>query len=166
MSPAYQSPNWTQVQRIERSRSNARMDVISRPFFGASPRLARVMEVEEAPWLAGALEELRALKAAGRDVPGLGDFRIAEETMDRARQLLTLEPLRRLAAPSVVPFSGGGLALSWNAKGRDLTLSIYPSEREITYARTSQDDVVLEDGVIAEEAELGKIVDRYLSSFI
>ena|SRR5437016_5065934 len=86
MSPAYQSPNWTQVQRIERSRSNARMDVISRPFFGASPRLARVMEVEEAPWLAGALEELRALKAAGRDVPGLGDFRIAEETMDRARQ--------------------------------------------------------------------------------
>ena len=73
---------------------------------------------------------------------------------------------RCIRSSSLRTSSGGGLALSWNAKGRDLTLSIYPSEREITYARTSQDDVVLEDGVIAEEAELGKIVDRYLSSFI
>jgi hypothetical protein len=166
MSPLTLPPaSWAQVQLEERYRSNATMGVTSWSLCGASARLAPVMGMEAAPWLADALEELRALKAAGKDMPGLGDFRLTDETADRARKLLTLEPVRRLPAPTIVPFSGGGLALNWGAKGYDLSLSVYP-DREVTFIRTTQNDAVAEDGSLTQDSELAKIVDRFLVSLI
>lgn len=166
MSPLNMPPNsWARVQLEERYRSNATMAVTFEQFFGAAPQLAEVMEITAAPWLATALEELRDLKEAGRDLPGLGDFRITDDTVDCARRLLTLESIRKLAAPTIVPFSGGGLSLTWSAKGRDLSLSIYP-DHEITYARTSQNDELVEDGSVAEDLELAKIANRFLASLV
>ena len=150
---------WAQAERY----SNATTIVTSQSICGASARLAPVTGIEAASWLADVLEELRALKDAGKSIPGLGDFKVTDETADRVRKLLTLESVRKLSAPSIVPFSGGGIALNWTANGYDFSLSVYP-DQEVTFIRTTPNDAVIEDGSLAQDSDLTKIVDRFLAS--
>src|SRR5437762_3750525 len=96
--------------------------------------VTQVSEVAMASWLPDALEELRSLRAAGVNMPGIGDFTVSEETADRARQLITLDCVSRLPAPTIVPFSGGGIAISWSDDGKELLLCVFPSQ-EVTYER-------------------------------
>jgi hypothetical protein len=161
MSPPTQPPaSWVQVERC----SNATTVVTSRSFCGASARLAPVTRLEEAAsWLSGVLEELRALKEAGKNIPGLGDFKVTDETADHVRRLLTLESVAKLAAPSIVPFSGGGLVLNWSANGYDLSVSVYP-DQEVTFNRTTPNDAIVEDGSLTQDSDLSKIIDRFLVS--
>ena len=130
------------------------------------PQLAQVADVSSTSWLADALEELRTLKAAGVNMPGLGDFTIADDTVDRARQLVALASTTSLSAPTIVPFSGGGLALTWLKNDRSLILSVYP-DKEVTYERTDAADSVVEEDTLVSDADLTKIpeiADRFIAS--
>src|SRR6266481_5888349 len=123
MSPFAHTPPASYVQRYE-NRATGR--VSPSHFRFALPQLAQVADVAAAPWLPDTLEELRALKAAGVNLPGIGDFTITDDTISRARQLLTLSCITSLPAPTIAPFSGGGLALTWACDNRGLVLSVYP----------------------------------------
>jgi hypothetical protein len=157
---------WTQIrqQRAERYTGNSRVvyDSFTRP----EPELTPVVQYQSPPWLVDVLEELRALKLAGMNMPSLGDFRIAEETLDRVRQLLTAEVLQGLERPQMIPFSGGGISLVWTANDRELTFSVYPNDEEITFMRGAANVASAEDGVVRtqENRELEGVVSRFLSS--
>jgi len=129
----------------------------------ALPQLAQVADVTAASWLPGALEELRSLKAAGVNMPGVGDFTVTDDTMDHARQLLALACNIRLPAPTIVPFSGGGLALTWSRSERSLVFSVYP-DREVTYERTNAAHALEEDDTLESDADLTKVADRFIAS--
>jgi hypothetical protein len=160
MSPYAHTPPASYVQRYESSATN---QVSSSHSCFAWPQLAQVAEVSAAPWLPDTLKELRTLKAAGVNLPGIGDFTLTDDTVDRARQLLTLTCITRLPAPTIAPFSGGGLALSWACDNRGLVLSVYP-DREVTYERTDAEHSVVDDDTLASDPELTKIVDRFIAS--
>jgi len=160
MSPLTHTTPASYVQRYGSSTANT----VTPSYFGvASPQLAQVANVAAAPWLPDTLEELRALKAAGLNLPGIGDFTITDDTVDRARQLLTLSCITSLPAPTIAPFSGGGLALSWTRNDRGLVLSVYP-DREVTYERSDAEHSVVDDDTLASDTELAKIVERFLAS--
>jgi hypothetical protein len=148
---------------VERYKSRATDGVKFSEFAFASPQLAQVADVAAAPWLPDALGELWALKAAGVNMPGLGDFTLTDETVNRARQILTLDCVRNLPAPTIVPFSGGGIAFTWASNGPELLLSVYP-DREVTYERTDADHSVVDDDTLASDPELAKVVERFLAS--
>ncbi len=151
------------VQRYE-SRATGRVTGrVSPHSYFALPQLAQVADVTAAPWLPDTLEDLRALKAAGANLPGIGDFTITDDTVNRARQLLTLNCITRLPAPIIAPFSGGGLALTWTCNDRGLVLSVYP-DREVTYERTDAEHSVVDDDTLASDQDLTKIVDRFIAS--
>jgi hypothetical protein len=160
MSLIVHTPPTSYVQRYE---SNATSGVTFSHSCFAGPQLAQVAEVSAAPWLPDTLEELRTLKAAGVNLPGIGDFTITDDTLNRARQLLTLTCITRLPVPTVAPFSGGGLALSWSRNDRGLVLSVYP-DREVTYERTDAEHSVVDDDTLASDTDLTKIVDRFIAS--
>jgi hypothetical protein len=160
MSPFAHTPPGSYVQRFE---NNATSGVTLSHFCFAWPHLAQVAEVSAAPWLPDTLEELRTLKASGVNLPGIGDFTITDDTVDRARQLLTLTCITSLPAPTIAPFSGGGLALSWACNDRGLVLSVYP-DREVTYERTDAEHSVVDDDALTSDTDLTKIVDRFIAS--
>jgi hypothetical protein len=160
MSPFAHTPPASYVQRYE---TNATGRVSSSHSCFALPQLTQVADVAAAPWLPDTLEELRTLKAAGVNLPGIGDFTITDDTVNRARQLLTLTCITRLPAPAIAPFSGGGLALSWASNDRGLVLSVYP-DREVTYERTDAEHSVVDDDTLASDQDLTKIVDRFIAS--
>jgi hypothetical protein len=159
---------WTQMrqQRAERYTGNSLIVVVYPPFTRPEPELTPVVQYQISPWLVDALEELRALRQTGMNMPSLGDFRIAEETLDRVRQLLTAEVLQRLERPQMIPFSGGGISLVWNVNNSELTFSIYPNDEEITFMRGTANDAPDEDGVVRsqENRELERVVSRFLSN--
>jgi hypothetical protein len=160
MSPFAHTPPASYVQRYE---SKATSGVTPSHSSFSWPQLAQVTEVSAASWLPDTLEELRTLKAEGVNLPGIGDFTIADGTVDRARQLLTLTCITRLPTPTIAPFSGGGLALSWACNERALVLSVYP-DREVTYERTDAEHSVVDDDSLASDTDLTKIVDRFIAS--
>jgi hypothetical protein len=160
MSPYAHTPPVSYVQRYESSATNGATFRVSGIVL---PQLAQVADVAAAPWLPDALEELRALKAAGVNLPGFGDFTLTDATIDRARQVLTLDCIRHLSAPAIAPFSGGGLAINWSSRGRELILSVYP-DREVTYERTDADHVVVDDDTLASDQDLTEIVEQFIAS--
>lgn len=156
-------PNLPPVPYVQRYETST--DIVTAvPLLAALPQLAQVAGVATAPWLAGALEELRSIGAAGVNMPGIGDFTVSEETADRARQLLTLGCVTKLPAPTIVPFSGGGLAISWSEGGKELQLLVF-SNQEVTYER-KVDQVVTrqDDDTLVSDADLNGVVDRYIAS--
>lgn len=160
MSPFAYAPPTAYVQRYE---NRATGPVRPSQSCIALPQLAQVADVAAAPWLPDTLEELRTLKAAGINMPGIGDFTITDDTVNRARQLLTLNCITRLPAPTIAPFSGGGLALTWTCNDRGLVLSVYP-DQEVTYERTDEEHSVADDDTLASDQDLTKIVDRFIAS--
>jgi hypothetical protein len=119
------------------------------PRWWITPQLARIVVYETAPWLPVVYEDLRQLQNTGQRIAGLGDLRISQGTADEARRVLTLASTVQLPKPTVVPFSGGGIGLTWNLEEREITFNIYPGEREIVFARTSEGDENIVDGLLS-----------------
>jgi len=157
---------WQQVWEARRYKGNSTVPVEHGAFTSVGPELTPVVPFEGAPWLVRALEELRALKQQGVNIPSLGDFRIAEETMDHVRQLLTVEAVQSMAKPQIVPFSGGGISLVWNIKNKELSFSVYPGDDEVTFMMGATNEAAVDDGVVRpnENRELATIVSKFLSS--
>jgi hypothetical protein len=160
---------WVRVQQVREARrytGNSTVPVEYGALTSVVPELTPVVQYEGAPWLVVALEELRALKQAGVNIPTLGDFRIAEETMDHVRQLLTVEAVQSLAKPQIVPFSGGGISVVWNVRNKELSFSVYPGDDEVTFMMGATNEPAADDGVVRpnENRDLAAVVSRFLSS--
>jgi hypothetical protein len=131
-----------------------------------SPQLERIVVYETAPWLPVAYEDLRLLQDTGQHIAGLGDLRISQATADEARRILTLASTIQLPKPTVVPFSGGGIGLTWNLEEREITFNIFPGEREVVFARTSEEnDRIVEGALVLDERDFVRSLSDVLGSF-
>lgn len=110
--------------------------------------LERVVRYDSIPWMVPLLTELRYLETCGQLEPGLGDLRIAQATADRIRRLIAVVPGDYLPAPTLAPFSGGGLSVSWRIGNKELWFTAYPDHDDFVFMRTDQNDEIVEDGVI------------------
>lgn len=132
-----------------------------------SPQLERIVVYETAPWLPVAYEDLRQLQDAGERIAGLGDLRISQATSDEARRILTLASTVQLPKPKVVPFSGGGIGLTWQLDGREITFNLFPREREIVYAQThDEDERIIEGSLSLDQADFVSRLTDVLGSFL
>jgi len=131
----------------------------------APARLERVVEFESARWLPSLLSDLRSLETSGLNILGIGDLRVASSTADNVRRLLTLAsagPLPEpLPEPLLCPFSGGGVALSWNIGNRELTVTVYPQREDFVFAQTSERED--KNGIFALDQTAG-VIAAFLTS--
>jgi hypothetical protein len=123
----------------------------------AESQLVPTVSFVQLPWLLHAVQQLSDLQAEGRDIPGLGDLRISEETGAIVRRLLSQIRYKDLAVPQLVPMSGGGVGISWNIPDKEVSFKVFPSDEEIIYVVTDGDDKVISDGVfdLGQAASLG-----------
>lgn len=131
-------------------------------------QLERVLEFESARWLPSLLSDLRSLETSGLNIPGIGDLRVAHSTADNVRRLLTLAaaaPLREpLPEPALSPFSGGGVALTWNLGNRELTFTVYPEHEDFVFARTDENDE--KNGILTldQSSQLSDVIAAFLAT--
>jgi hypothetical protein len=151
--------NWFSATMSPATPTNATVEI-------RAPQLSHVVSVFSAPWLPSVLEELRTLEKSGQNIPGVGDLTIAESTADHLRRLMTLGPVAQLPEPTLVPFSGGGLSLTWNLGQRELSFSTYPGHDDFVYMRTGDNDQVAADGILTlkQTRELGEQIAAFLAS--
>jgi hypothetical protein len=109
-------------------------------------QLVPTVAFERMPWLLPALQQLDALKSGGRNIPGLGDLRISEQTGAVVRRLLTYVTNRYLPEPQLAPISGGGIAVRWNLPDREVSFRVFPGVQEVVYMVVDERDEIIEDG--------------------
>lgn len=135
-------------------------------------QLERVVEFESARWLPSLLSDLRSLETSGLEIPGVGDLRVAHATADNVRRLLTVTvaaPLSEpLPEPALAPFSGGGVALTWNLGNRELTFTVYPEHEDFVFVRTDDNDEPIEDGVLTlnQSSQLSNVIKAFLANAV
>jgi hypothetical protein len=127
-------------------------------------QLERVVEFELARWLPSLLSDLRSLETSGLNIPGIGDLRVAHSTADNVRRLLTLAAAAPLPEPAFSPFSGGGVALTWNLGNRELSFSVYPEHEDFVFACTDENGE--QNGILAlnEATQLSKVISAFLAN--
>jgi len=84
--------------------------------------------VDRLPWLAHAFTELLQVQRAGRFEPGIGDFRVTDDTLNMAGRVLGSIRFRRLPSPSVTALPGGGLQITWRNRREAVEVSVFPGE--------------------------------------
>lgn len=92
------------------------------------PHFANICFPTPTPWMYVALSQLWDLQHQGAVIQAVGDFRIATETADRVRKLLSKIGLNKsdLPVPIVNVFSGGGVTLTWQVGPREVKYSFWP----------------------------------------
>jgi hypothetical protein len=131
--------------------------VNAQPYCVVESQLVPMVSFEQLPWLLPALQKLSDLQREGRDIPGVGDLRISEETSAIVRRLLSRIAYRNLAVPQLIPMSGGGVGINWSIPDKEVSFKVFPSDEEIVYVVTDADDKVITDGVfsLGQLASLG-----------
>jgi hypothetical protein len=112
------------------------------------------------------LFHLKILETSGRHIPGIGDFRIAENTANQVRRLLAFFSEQKLPEPRLAPFSGGGLALILNIEDQELTFTAYPGHNDFVYMQTNEDDEIVSDGVLTldQARQISDLITAFLFS--
>jgi hypothetical protein len=107
---------------------------------------------------------LRTLETSGRNIPGIGDLRVAEATANNVRRLLTITAIAALPEPRLAPFSGGGVAISWPLGNRELSFTAYPNQNDFVFMRTDDNDLLVEDGILRldQTTELARVITAFL----
>lgn len=125
--------------------------------FLAESQLVPTVTFAQMPWLLPAVQQLSELQAEGRDIPGLGDLTISEDTSAVVRRLLAQIRVKELGVPELVPMSGGGVGITWSIPDREVSFKVFPRDEEIMYVVTDTDDKVISDGVfnLGKAASLG-----------
>jgi hypothetical protein len=118
--------------------------------------------VDKRPWLAHAFTELLRIQRVGRLEPGIGDFRITDDTLNMTGRVLGSVRYRFLPNPSVSPLSGGGLQITWRNGVEAVEVSVFPGEG-VGLARLIE-DMPIE----AKELEAGEYsqVNEFLAELI
>ncbi len=129
-----------------------------------SAQLERVVVVESSRWLPSLLSDLRSLEVSGANVPGIGDFRVAPNTANNVRRLLTVISGASLPEPKLSPFSGGGIALSCSIGNSELTFTAYPDQNDFVFSRTNEDDELADEGILTlEQPRLASVITAFLA---
>jgi hypothetical protein len=84
--------------------------------------------VDKRPWLAHAFTELMRVQRCGRLDPGVGDFRVTDDTLNMAGRILGSIKHRYLPSPSLSALSGGGLQITWSNGAGAVEVSVFPLE--------------------------------------
>jgi hypothetical protein len=140
------------------------------PELARSSQLERVVRFESARWLPSVLSELRSLETSGAKIAGVGDLRVTQNTADNVRRLLTVTAETALGAalcePVLAPFSGGGVALTWNIGDRELSFTIYPGHQDFVFIRTDDNDNMIEDGTLPlnKTNQLSNVITAFLNA--
>ena len=131
-----------------------------------SAQLEPVVRFDSSPWLPSVLWELRSLEKSGQNIPGVGDLRVTRSTADHVRRLLTIASGVYLPEPTLAPFSGGGVALTWNIGNRELAFTAYPDHNDFVFMRTDEDGEPVDDGILRldQAKELGDVVTAFLAT--
>lgn len=118
--------------------------------------------VDKRPWLAHAFTELIRVQRTGRLEPGIGDFRVTDDTLNMAGRILGSIRHRYLPSPSVSALSGGGVQITWNNGADAVEVSVFPREG-VGVAR-------LVDDIPIKAVELGAAeycrMDEYLADLL
>jgi hypothetical protein len=127
-------------------------------------QLERVVGFESARWLPSVLSDLRLLETSGQNIPGVGDLRVSHSTADHVRRLLTVISEISLPQPVIAPFSGGGVALTYNIGERELTFTAYPAHDDFVFMRTD-DNGNTSDGIITldQTKDLSDVITTFLA---
>jgi len=97
--------------------------------------------VDMRPWLAHAFMELLKLQRNGTLEPGIGDFRVTEDTLKSAGRVLCGIRHRYLPNPSLSTLSGGGVQITWANGANAVEVSVLPGE-DITLAHLVNDALI------------------------
>jgi hypothetical protein len=84
--------------------------------------------VDKRPWLAHAFAELLLVQRVGRLEPGVGDFRVSDDTLNMAGRILGSIKYRYLPSPSLSALPGGGVQITWGNGPGAVEVSIFPRE--------------------------------------
>lgn len=114
--------------------------------------------VDKRPWLAHAFTELLQVQHTGEDEPGIGDFRVADDTLNMAGKILGSIKYRFLPNPSLFAISGGGIQIIWSNGPDAVEVSIFPGEG-VGVAR-------LVDDVATKSKELGAAEYDQMNDFL
>jgi hypothetical protein len=90
--------------------------------------LQEPLMVDKRPWLAHAFMELLQLQRVGRVEPGIGDFRVTDETLKSAGRVLCGIRHRHLPNPSLSTLSGGGVQITWTNGENAVEISVLPGD--------------------------------------
>jgi len=115
---------------------------------------------DTAPWLYSALSQLHDLQRAGRDVPEVGDLRIAETASTQIRTILSLISVRTLPTPILYPISGGGVGMKWSVGNREVEFTTFASGN--TIAAELENAQLVDDCEFAENSKAQTDLNSYL----
>jgi hypothetical protein len=64
----------------------------------------------------------------------------------------------------LAPFSGGGVALTWNIGNRELSFTAYPNHDDFVFMQTNEDDDPVDDGLVSigQRDRLSDVITRFL----
>ncbi len=169
MSPYALASEWERAQEARDQSPAATIEVRPQSWLRGTVRYSQLEPVvgfESARWLPSLLSDLRLLETSGQDIRGIGDLRVAHATADHVRRLLTIIPGAYLPAPTLAPFSGGGVALTWNIGDRELTFTAYPDHDDFVFMRTDDSDEIADDGILKPDQtkELTDVITAFLTA--
>ena len=169
MSPYAIASEWERIHDARRESLAATIEVRPQEWLRGPARYSQlepVLGFECAPWLPSLLSDLRLLETSGQYIAGLGDFRVSDATADHVRRLITITSGTPLPEPTLAPFSGGGVALSWSIGNRELTFSAYPDHNDFVFMRTDNNDDLAGDGILRldQSKELGDVIAAFLAN--
>ncbi len=118
------------------------------PAVATNSVLQEPLMVDKRPWLAHAFTELLELQRNGKLEPGIGDFRVTDDTLKIAGRVLFSVKHRYLPNPSLSTLSGGGVQITWSNGSQAVEVSVLPGEGGIGLA-------LLTDDVLTKAVELG-----------
>lgn len=103
----------------------------------------------DALWLTSTLDEMRRLQRTSYNMPGVGDLRIADGTVDCAGRVLRNVRECVLRKPEVTRVSGGGLLIVWGNDDKQVELTIFPNDQVLLSE--------FENGELLNTRELGTL---------
>jgi len=115
---------------------------------------------DTAPWLYSALSQLHELQRSGRELPGVGDLRIAERASTQIRTILSLIEVNTLPTPTLSPISGGGIGMKWNVGNREVEFTTFASGN--TVVAKLEDALLIDDCEFARNSHAQTDLNRYL----
>ncbi|MGA9884361.1 MAG: hypothetical protein WBQ34_11645 [Candidatus Acidiferrales bacterium] len=117
------------------------------------PHFLAARAFESTPWLLPTILQLEKLDKSGRDIRGIGDFRLTPGTVTMTRILLSRIPVGDLPEPKLVPISGGAVSIVWTLSGGQIDFTVYPNEGHFAYVVTDRGDEVISDGILGFDEE-------------
>lgn len=110
-------------------------------------QLVPTVSYDRLPWLLPAVRQLSVLQQEGRNIPGIGDLRISEQTGANVRRLLAHVRVTSLPVPELAPMSGGGVDINWKVADKAVSFKVFPGDEEVAYMVTGETDEIVDDGV-------------------